>query len=96
MPDRPAPNPLGRRRPAQPKHAPDPPTPPIPLVEQIQRTPRAVTHAEPGKPNPYPHRLSVDVDNDTYRALRLIAAQEGCRLIDVIRAGIAHEIDTRQ
>ncbi len=53
-------------------------------------------HAEPGKPNPYPHRLSIDVDRDTYRALRLIAAQEGCRLIDLVRAGIAHEIAARQ
>ena len=36
-------------------------------------------HAEPARPNPYPHRLSVDVDHDTYRALRLVAAEEGCR-----------------
>jgi hypothetical protein len=54
------------------------------------------THAEPGRPNPYPHRLSVDVDDDTYRALRLIAAQEDCRIVDLVRAGIAHEIDTHQ
>lgn len=53
-------------------------------------------HAEPGRPNPYPHRLSVDVDDDTYRTLRLIAAQEGCRLVELVRAAIAHEIDTRQ
>ncbi len=56
----------------------------------------SATHAEPGKPNPYPHRLSVDVDTDTYRALRLIAAQEGCRLVDVVRAGIVHELNIRQ
>ncbi len=86
MPDRPASNPLGRRRPK----GPTTPAPGSPLHDPAR------THAEPGKPNPYPHRLSVDVDSDTYRALRLIAAQEGCRLIDVIRAGIAHEIDARQ
>lgn len=54
------------------------------------------SHAEPGRPNPYPHRLSVDVDHDTYRTLRLIAAQEGCRLVELVRAAIAHEIATRQ
>lgn len=54
------------------------------------------THAEPGRPNPYPHRLSVDVDTDTYRTLRLIAAQEECRLVDLVRAAIAHEISTHQ
>lgn len=54
------------------------------------------THAEPGRPNPYPHRLSVDVDDDTYRTLRLIAAQEGCRLVELVRTAIAHEIDARQ
>jgi hypothetical protein len=62
------------------------------------KTPAAThqVHAEPGKPNPYPHRLSVDVDHDTYRTLRLIAADEGCRLIDVVRDAIAREIETRQ
>jgi len=54
------------------------------------------THAELGRPNPHPHRLSVDVDDDTYRALRLIDAQEDCRIVDLARAGIAHEIDTHQ
>ncbi len=53
-------------------------------------------HAEPGRPNPYPHRLSVDVDDETYRALRLIAAQEGSRVVDLVRAGITHEIAARQ
>jgi hypothetical protein len=53
-------------------------------------------HAEPGRPNPYPHRLSVDVDADTYRTLRLIAAEEGSRLVDVVRAAIAREIELRQ
>jgi len=38
----------------------------------------------------------VDVDDDTYRSLRLIAAQEGCRLVELVRAAIAHEIATRQ
>jgi hypothetical protein len=38
----------------------------------------------------------VDVDGDTYRALRLIAAQEDCQIVDLVRAGIAHEIDTHQ
>jgi hypothetical protein len=53
-------------------------------------------HAEPGKPNPYPHRMSVDVDRDTYRALRMVAAHEGCRLIDLVRSGIARELKARQ
>lgn len=55
-----------------------------------------VAHAEPGRPNPYPHRLSIDVDTDTYRTLRRIAAQEDCRLVDLVRAAIKHEISTRQ
>lgn len=52
-------------------------------------------HAEPARPNPYPHRLSVDVDHDTYRALRLVAAEEGCRLVDLVRVAIAHELASR-
>ncbi len=53
------------------------------------------THAEPGRPNPYPHRLSVDVDDETYRTLRLLAAREGCRLVELVRSAIAHEIASR-
>lgn len=69
-----------------------------PAVEDVAQAPVTVhkVHAEPGRPNPYPHRLSVDVDTDTYRTLRLIAAKEGCRLIDLVRAAIAHEIEIRQ
>jgi hypothetical protein len=52
-------------------------------------------HAEPARPNPYPHRLSVDVDHDTYRALRFVAAEEGCRLVDLVRVAIAHELASR-
>jgi hypothetical protein len=68
------------------------------VVEDGEQRPVAAhqAHAEPGRPNPYPHRLSVDVDANTYRTLRLIAAQEGCRLVDVVRAAIAHEIELRQ
>lgn len=67
-------------------------------AEAPEQAPASIrqAHAEPGKPNPYPHRLSVDVDHDTYRTLRLIAAQEGCRLVELVRAAIAHEIDARQ
>jgi hypothetical protein len=67
-------------------------------VETPEVAPASIrqAHAEPGRPNPYPHRLSVDVDDDTYRTLRLIAAQEGCRLVELVRAAIAHEIATRQ
>jgi len=67
-------------------------------VEDPEKAPATIhqVHAEPGKPNPYPHRLSVDVTTDTYRTLRLIAANEGCRLIDVVRDAIAHEIESRQ
>jgi hypothetical protein len=67
-------------------------------AEDVAQVPVSVhqAHAEPGRPNPYPHRLSVDVDTDTYRTLRLIAAQESCRLVDVVRAAIAHEIEIRQ
>ncbi len=67
-------------------------------LESADQAPGSLSevHAEPGRPNPYPHRLSVDVDADTYRALRLIAAHEQCRLVDVVRAGIAHEIAARQ
>jgi hypothetical protein len=67
-------------------------------IEDTEKAPATIhqVHAEPGKPNPYPHRLSVHVTADTYRTLRLIAANEGCRLIDVVRDAIAHEIATRQ
>lgn len=70
----------------------------VPAAEAPEAAPASIrqTHAEPGKPNPYPHRLSVDVDHDTYRTLRMIAAQEGCRLVELVRAAIAHEIDTRK
>ena len=69
-----------------------------PAVEDVEQRPVAAhqAHAEPGRPNPYPHRLSVDVDADTYRTLRLIAAEEGCRLVDVVRAAIAREIELRK
>jgi hypothetical protein len=89
MPDTSAPNPLGRRRPKA-------PAAPAADGPHGDANDGKRSHAEPGRPNPYPHRLSVDVDNDTYRALRLIAAQEGCRLIDIIRAGITHELNTRK
>jgi hypothetical protein len=73
-------------------------TPAPAVVQAPEQAPASIqqAHAEPGRPNPYPHRLSVDVDTDTYRTLRLIAAQEGCRLIDLVRAAIAHEIAARQ
>ena len=52
-------------------------------------------HSEPGRPNPYPHRLSVDVNDTTYCALRLLAAKEGCTIVELVRAGIAHELEAR-
>lgn len=73
-----------------------PETNPERSVRSAELTSTTPSHAEPGKPNPYPHRLSVDVDAATYQALRLIAAQEGCRLIDLAREGIAHVIQTRE
>jgi hypothetical protein len=54
-----------------------------------------VAHSEPGRPNPYPHRLSVDVNDTTYCALRLLAAKEGCTIVELVRAGIAHELEAR-
>jgi hypothetical protein len=70
----------------------------VPAVEDSEKATGAgrQVHAKPGNPNPYPHRLSVDVDHDTYRTLRLIAAGEGCRLIDVVRDAIAREIERRR
>jgi len=55
----------------------------------------ALVHSEPGRPNPYPHRLSVDVDDVTYRQLRLLAAEEGCTIVELVRAGIANELRRR-
>jgi hypothetical protein len=52
-------------------------------------------HSEPGHPNPYPHRLSVDVDDATYHPLRLLAAEEGCTIVELVRAGITHELEAR-
>ena len=67
--------------------------PVVPTPHELDRT--ALAHSEPGRPNPYPHRLSVDVDDVTYRALRLLAAEEGCTIVELVRAGIARELEAR-
>jgi hypothetical protein len=61
-------------------------------IDMHRRLPRPEAHAEPGRPNPYPHRLSVDVDEATYRALRLLAVERGCTIVEIVRAGIAKEL----
>ena len=53
-------------------------------------------HSEPGRPYPYPHRLSVDVDDATYKALRFAAAKEGCTIVGLVRSGIARELEARR
>ena len=35
-------------------------------LDMHRRLPPPEAHAEPGWPGPYPHRLSVDVDDETY------------------------------
>ena len=67
--------------------------PGAPAAHEPGRT--ALAHSEPGRPNPYPHRLSVDVDDTTYRALRLLAAEEGCTIVELVRSGIARELEER-
>lgn len=62
-------------------------------ISMRRRLPPPEVHAEPGRPNPYPHRLSVDVDDEIYRALRLLAAERGCTIVEIVRAGIAHELE---
>jgi hypothetical protein len=49
-------------------------------------------HTEPERPYPYPHRLSVDVTDETYQALRLLALERNCRLVELVRSAIAHEL----
>lgn len=44
--------------------------------------------------SPYPHRLSVDVDEDMYKALRLAAAQQGLRMVEIIRTAVARHLNT--
>lgn len=61
-------------------------------LDMRRRLPRPEAHAEPGRPNPYPHRLSVDVDDATYKALRLLAAERGCTIVEIVRAGITKEL----
>ena len=67
--------------------------PVVPAAHELART--ALAHSEPGRPNPYPHRLSVDVDDATYRSLRLLAAEEGCTIVELVRSGIARELSVR-
>jgi len=71
------------------------PNRPLDMRRRLPR-PELQAHAEPGRPNPYPHRLSVDVDDEMYRALRLLAAKEGCTIVEIVRAGIAHELEARE
>jgi hypothetical protein len=67
--------------------------PVVPTPHELDRT--APAHSEPGRPNPYPHRLSVDVDDATYRALRLLAAEEACTIVDLVRSGIERELSAQ-
>ena len=64
-------------------------------LDMHRRLARPEAHAEPGRPDPYPHRLSVDIDDETYRALRFLAAERGCTIVEIVRAGIAHELAER-
>jgi hypothetical protein len=64
-------------------------------IDMHRKLPAPQAHAEPVRPNPYPHRLSVDVDDEMYRALRLLAAKEGCTIVQLVRAGIARELEAR-
>jgi len=64
-------------------------------IDMHRRLPAPQAHAEPGRPDPYPHRLSVDVDDAMYYALRLLAAEKGCTIVEIVRAGIAHELEAR-
>jgi hypothetical protein len=34
----------------------------------------------------------VDVDDATYKALRLLAAERGCTIVEIVRAGITKEL----
>ena len=67
--------------------------PVAPAAHELDRT--ELAHSEPGRPNLYPHRLSVDVDDATYRALGRLAAEEGCTIVELVRSGIARELEER-
>lgn len=43
-------------------------------------------------PSPTPHRLSIDVDNATYRALRIAAAERGTTIVALVRAAISERV----
>lgn len=75
---------VGRRRPAPPA-----PTLAVPLDQQAQRSIAPTTgHAEPGKPNPYPRRVTLDLSDDMYSRLRTEAFRSNKRLSELGREAL--------
>lgn len=47
-------------------------------------------------PNPFPHRLSVDVDDAMYRDIRVAAAEDGSSIVELVRAAISDRLTHRR
>jgi hypothetical protein len=48
-----------------------------------------LTLAEPKSEADYPRRITIGIEDDMHRALRMAAADQGRRITDVVRAVLA-------
>ncbi len=59
------------------------------LARGIGNNPRGELGAVPAfrtDSNPYTHRITIDVDDESYRALKLASLREGSSMADIVRA----------
>lgn len=62
----------------------------VPKVGRRRSAPSPESHTEAPKPNPYPHRVTLDLSEEMYNRLRAEAFRTHKRLSEIVREAL-HE-----